>query len=256
VLISDSNVRPGPDYLRRLRGYQQVRGADLVSTLLCGVGEGSVGARLENLQLNSWVVASVCFTELFGHPCVIGKTMFLRRGALEVVGGLEGVRDILAEDYTLGARFTDAGFKVVASPYVLRVVSGARDLATFFNRHLRWGQMRRRIAPLTFLLELASQPAPWFALTLLLGGPSLQALAVAGLAAKYAVEVALYYRLAGRLPLASLLWIPLKDLLVFAMWFGSATRTTVIWRGNRMRIGPESRLTPLEEPAERLEQVA
>lgn len=257
VLVSDSNVRPGSSYLRQLFAYQVKRKADLVTTLLAGVIGDSLGARLENLQLNSWVAASLTTTEAGGHPCVIGKTMLMHRPALEAVGGFEAMKDILAEDYTLGARMTAAGYTVACSPYSMPVISGARDIRTFFNRHTRWGQLRRRIAPLTFLFELTVQPTPWFLFVALLGGPVWKLVALGALAVKFGIEVVLHRKLTGRVPSwRSLALMPLKDLLVFAMWFSSALRTTYEWRGHRMRIGPESRAYPLDGDAALTERVA
>lgn len=257
VLVSDSNVRPAPTYLRQLVAYQVKRKADLVTTLLAGVVGDSLGARLENLQLNSWVSASLTTTEAGGHPCVIGKTMLMHRPALEAVGGFDAMKDILAEDYTLGARMRAAGYTVACSPYPMPVISGARDIRTFFNRHTRWGQLRRRIAPLTFLAELVVQPTPWFLLAAFVGGSAWQLFALGALGAKFAIEVLLHRRLAGSVPSwRSLALMPLKDLLVFAMWFSSALRTTYEWRGHRMRIGPESRAYPLDGDGEFAERVA
>src|SRR5688572_8140564 len=54
VLVSDSNVRPEPGYLRALMATQERSGAALVHSLLRGVGGTGLGARLQNLQLNGW----------------------------------------------------------------------------------------------------------------------------------------------------------------------------------------------------------
>ena len=109
VLISDSNVRPDPGYLRAMQERQIETGADLVHSILSGVGGESLGGRLEELQLNGWVAASICMIDLFGKPCVIGKSMLLRLSALGAVGGFEAVRDILAEDYILGVQLHKTG---------------------------------------------------------------------------------------------------------------------------------------------------
>lgn len=249
ILVSDSNVRPGPQYLREIRACQEATRADLVHNLLAGVGAKSVGARLENLHMNGWIASSIAFCDAGQNPCVIGKSMLFKKSSLEQVGGFAGVRDILAEDYILGERFTRAGFKVVLSPHVLPVVSGSRDLSVFWNRHVRWGQLRRWIAPTFFFGEIIVNPLPWFLAWAWLSEPPFQWFALACMAAKWALDIVLYARLAPDTALSTFVWIPLKDAAIPVIWLVSALRTRVTWRGHKMRIGPGSRLYPIVEPS-------
>jgi ceramide glucosyltransferase len=54
-------------------------------------------------------------------------------------------------------------------------------------------------------------------------------------------------RLRGRaLRPADLLWIPVKDVLIAGVWLAGAFRSTICWRGHRLRVGPGSRLWPVE----------
>ena len=161
VLISDSNVRPKPDYLAEMCRVQLEEEADLVHTLLSGTSGESLGGRLEELQLGGWIAASISFAARFGHPCVIGKSMLLRRAHLCEEGALYRMRDVLAEDYMMGRELQLAGKKVMLASYRLPVVTGRASLKSFFNRHIRWGQMRRWISPGFFLGELIVNPTPF-----------------------------------------------------------------------------------------------
>lgn len=249
ILISDSNVRPPADYLRGMQQRQQQTGAHLVHSMLCGVGGKSLGGRLEELQLNGWVAASVCMIDLFGRPCVIGKSMLMTQTALGEVGGLVAVKDILAEDYVLGTRLIDSGHRVALSPQPLPVVTGRSGVQHFFNRHVRWGQMRRRISPFFFCAELMANPTPFLLLLLVSSDGSLRALAGCLVLLKWLVDAVVYRLLSPQPRLRTLLLMPFKDAMVLTMWLVSALRTTVIWRGHRMLVGPGSRLLPLPENA-------
>ncbi|MEO6811580.1 MAG: glycosyltransferase, partial [Isosphaeraceae bacterium] len=66
ILISDSNVRVRPGYLRETACYLADPSVGLVTNLFAGVGEARFGAALENLQLNGFIAGGVAAATVTG----------------------------------------------------------------------------------------------------------------------------------------------------------------------------------------------
>jgi glycosyltransferase involved in cell wall biosynthesis len=139
----------------------------------------------------------------------------------------------------------------------IHILTGARNLGLNpkVNRHLRWAQMRRRLSLTAFLGELLLNPVLLIvAAALAVHDVRLLALGALGIAVKCAADALVLRRLGPAPRLAQLLAVPLKDLLIAAIWAVGAFRRTVNWRGNLMRIERGNLLVPLEklEPGQEL----
>lgn len=252
LLVSDSNVRVHPDYLRRLANLAGSPEVGMVSNLVVGTGAETLGAQLENMQLNGYLLPATAAADSVAHvSCVMGKSMFFRRSTLGVVGGFSPFLSYLAEDYLLARAVSRAGQRVVISPDLLCTVNRTWSFRRFLSRHLRWNQIRYRLSPLAYVVEGLTMPS-----VPLLG------LAIVGLVRSHdgllmAALLMLLLRLLlqglTELPIrstvrAGLVWpllVLLRDLFAWGIWLLAPLRPTVSWRGRSYRLGPDTRIEPL-----------
>jgi len=246
LVISDSNVRVGPDYLRRNIGYFRDPRAGLVTNLIRGQGAKGVAGILECLNLNTFVIGNVSLMDMFRQPCVVGKSIFFRRSQMEALGGLKRFRNYLAEDYLMGKAYVENGYKVVVSPCLVDAWARAWTLRQFVNRQTRWAKLRSRLNPAAYAGELAINFPLWAAVLCATRGFS--AVALQSCAAVWLFKILLdslaNRRLGSPLPGYAPLAGPIKDLVAAILWPVPICSSKTEWRGNRLRIAAGSLLVP------------
>lgn len=250
ILISDSNVRVRPSYLRETACYLADPGVGLVTNMFAGVGEHQSGAVLENLQLNGFIAGGVALAAVMRVTCVVGKSMLMPAAALEAAGGFAGVRNLLAEDQALGVRVRKAGYTIRLSHHIIDNVNHARSLRWFLNRHSRWYKIRRQMALAAFLAEPMTNLTTVGLVWALSGDSGIAWGSLLVLVGLGVVRDALQTRwLRGSFPkLRHLALSPVKDLLMLPVWFDAIVNTRVQWRGHRFFVGRATRLRPARVP--------
>jgi len=246
LVISDSNVRVRPGYLREIAWHLQAEDVGLVTHPVVGVGERSVGALFENLHLTASVGPGVVAAKrLAGRDMVVGKSMALRRRDLEALGGFECVKDVLAEDYVLGLKVArELGKRVALAASPVENVNTDRPVRGFLGRYRRWCVMQRMIAgrpiyacqallnPIPFALLAAAVRPGWTSLALLLAVCASKA-ALDGASARAMTRTRFGWGLA---------LVPVKDVLFAVAWTRGFLEDSVEWRGRRLRLLGGSRL--------------
>ncbi len=243
LLISDDNVRVSPTYLHETVA-RMTEGTGLVYNLICGIGGKRLGALLENLHLNSFIVGSVCFLHtLLRHPCVIGKSMLFRRSTLQQIGGLQHVRNVLAEDYLLGRYYQRQGYRVALCSQPVYTVNSRWPLANFWRRHVRWARMRFWIGTYRYVAEWLGNPVALAVLAFVMqrGGFTL-GLLLAIVLTKMTSDWLLARRLSAQMKFPPFLLTPLKDVVMALIWFAPFTSRTIRWREKKLVLGWGSRL--------------
>jgi ceramide glucosyltransferase len=235
ALVSDSNVRAPSHYVRELASLFAAERPGLVTNLFAGVGDDSLGAALENVQLSGFCAAGIALPTLLGDPVLVGKSALFSRRRLRRLGGLRRLSDVLAEDYVMGKTFSRAGGRIIVAPTVLENVTRRMSVRAMFARQLRWSMLRFRVLPLAAALEPVASPLALLPLVWLLLGPWASAWALLMLGLR---DLGGWLLLRGRgrwyLPV---LLAPLRELLVLAVWCVAPLKQHVSWRGKRLRVG-------------------
>ncbi|MEW5742615.1 MAG: glycosyltransferase [Myxococcota bacterium] len=247
LLVSDSNARLGPGALSELAAAFEDPQVVCASNPVSGAGHESFGALLDNLHLASGIGAGqLAAKQVAGKDLVVGKSMALKRDALEALGGFAAYVDVLAEDYVIGQDVTrKLGKRVAILRSPVLNVAVHRTVSSFFQRYVRWSVIHRTAITLpTYLSQALLNPWPLLVLAAL-GEPSAvtAGLAGIGLALKAAVDLSAARALrCGPLGLRAVAAVALKDLLLFIAWCNGLVSRSVRWRGNKLRVTYGSRL--------------
>lgn len=243
ILFSDGNVRVRPDFLRRAVSWFLDPRVGLVSHLFRGHGASSVGSRVESLYLNGCLMPGTAFVwAVLRRPCVVGKSILVSRAALDAIGGIDALRDYLAEDYVLGRQVRRAGYRVVLSTDILDTLEVNKPVAAAFRRHRRWAMMRKRLARFLYPGEMLASALPWFLAAMAAPSAALRGAGGALLAARWTMEILLSRPSGQPIPWREAILLPVRDLGAAAVFWAGAFGRSVAWRGRPVRIGRDTKI--------------
>jgi ceramide glucosyltransferase len=252
LVVSDSNVRVSPDYLDDVSAAFADPQVGCLTHPVAGTGHHTPGSLLDNLHLAAGIgAAQIAAKCVSGKDLVVGKSMAMRKGDLDALGGFAAFKDYLAEDYVFGRRITaELGKRVVISRSPILNYSRRKTVGDFTRRYARWSVIHRTaVQPHTYLAEALINPLPLAALACLAHPAAAPVSALAALAGlKAAIDLSTAAALAPGVFRARNAWaVWLKDGILFATWVRGLACRTILWRGNRLRVGAGSRLRPLRE---------
>ncbi len=241
LVLSDSDMAVGRDYLPTVLGALELPGTGAVSCLYVGRGDAGFWSRLD-AAIISWsgtpkVVMSIATG--IARPCM-GSTIAIRRETLAQIGGFAAFADMLADDYAIGEAVAGLGLAVAVPPMLITHACTETSLGEVWRHHLRWAATIRGVAPIRHLGSgiVYAVPLALLALPLApLAGLGATALA---LAARLLVATRID-RIAGRRT-APLWLLPLADSLEFAAFLASLAARTIDWRGRSLTMQGNGRI--------------
>jgi ceramide glucosyltransferase len=241
LIVNDGDIRVEPDYLRRVLAPLSDPTVGLVTCLYRGVGNSTLGSRLEALGISTDFCAGVLVAQTVenGMRFGLGSTLAFRRRDLQAIGGFEAFADYLADDYQIGNRIAALGLKVKLSDVVVETFLPRYTLRGFVDHQLRWARTVRDSRFWGYVGLGLTFGLPWaiFALLFAQGAGWARGLLTATLVMRASVAVVVG-KLVLRDPqvLRSLALVPLRDLIALLVWFVSFAGHEIVWRGNRFRL--------------------
>jgi ceramide glucosyltransferase len=235
VVISDSDVRVRPDYLRSVVAPLADPTVGAVTCPYLSIEKRTLADRLQAIGMHSDFYAGI-FTarELDGVKFALGPTIATTRSHLAGFGGYQAIENQPADDLLVGRLIADQGYRVELLPYAVETVADYRGLSDLVHKRLRWIVVMRHMRPWGHLGLLCTQGLVW-SLAAAAAHPA-PAAAIGYLGAYFALRCAITWTIGvrgfGQNALSRDLWlIPVWDAVAFLIWLASFARRSVRWRG-------------------------
>ena len=248
LLINDSDITVGPHYLERVvccfapaAQDAELAAVGLVTALYRGRAHGTIASRFEALGIATDFMPGVLLSKLLegGLHYGLGSTLAVRREALEKSGGLLALVDRLADDYELGARVANAGYRVALSAEVVETNVPAYAWRGFIDHQLRWLRTVRDARPAGYVGLIFTHGLSWALLNVLTSGLSPVSLWLLGLSffLRLAQAMTVGAAVLGDHEVLPNLWLlPIRDVVAMGSWVAGFAGDTIVWRGERFAL--------------------
>lgn len=248
VVISDSDVRVRPDYLRSVVAPLRDPKVGAVTCFYIPTELATFTDELQSAGMMSDFYAGVLVAwQLDGIKFALGPTIATTRTRLNSFGGYPELENRPADDLLVGRLIAEQGYEVVLLRYAIETVCDYASLNDLLHKRLRWIVVMRHMRPWGHMGLLLTQGLPW-SLAAVAVHPSAM-VAIAYLGGYFALRVMMTWLIGIHGLRQKSLWrqmplIPIWDAVAFAIWVTSFGRSSIRWRGADYYIR-DGRLVPM-----------
>jgi ceramide glucosyltransferase len=252
VVVSDSDVRVQPDYLRSVVAPLADPKVGAVTCFYVPADERTFADSLQAMGMFSDFYAGILVAwQLDGVKFALGPTIATTRTRLAEFGGYESLENRPADDLLVGRLIAEQGHQVELLRYTVLAVADYQSMSDLIHKRLRWIVVMRHMRPWGHLGLLLTQGLPW-SLAAIAIHPSM-AVAAAYLGTYLALRFAMTWMIGSWGLKQPGLWrkmpvIPAWDALAFFIWLTSFGRRSIRWRGADYLLR-DGRLVPVAEKA-------
>lgn len=235
VVVSDSDVRVQPDYLRRVVAPLADPNVGAVTCFYVPADERTFADSLQAMGMFSDFYAGILVAwQLDGVKFALGPTIATTRARLAEFGGYESLENRPADDLLVG-RLIAERHQVELLRYTVLAVADYQSMSDLIHKRLRWIVVMRHMRPWGHLGLLLTQGLPW-SLAAIAVHPSMP-VAAAYLGTYLGLRFAMTWMIGAWGLKQPGLWtkmpaIPAWDALAFFIWLASFGRRSIRWRGS------------------------
>jgi ceramide glucosyltransferase len=250
VVISDSDVRVGPDYLRAMTAPLREAGVGAVTCFYVHTDLKTFADRLQTIGMMSDFYAGILVAwQLEGIKFALGPSIATTRARLSGFGGYAAIENSPGDDLLVGRLIAEQGYEVKLLRYTVSTVSDYSSMSDLLHKRMRWIVVMRHMRPWGHLGLVWTQGLAW-SLAAIAVHPSI-AVAAAYLGTYLALRCAMTWTIGTWGLKQRGLWrkmpaIPLWDALAFCIWLASFARRSIRWRGADYLLR-DGRLVPVAE---------
>ena len=235
LVITDGDIRVGPDYLRAVAAPFRDPKVGGATCIYASTEETTLVQELQSIGMISDFFAGIFVAwQLEGVKFAFGQTIVTRRQNIAAFGGYEAIDNRPADDLRVGRLIAELGYEVKLLPYVVQSVADFASLSDLFYKRVRWMTVMRLMRPRGHFGLIFTWGLPW-ALVAITVHPTMAI--VVGYLGSYAVlRVAMTWLIGIWGMKQSGLWkkmflIPAWDAMAFIIWLISFGRKSIRWRG-------------------------
>ncbi len=235
LVITDGDIRVGPDYLRAVAAPFRDPKVGGATCIYASTEETTLVQELQSIGMISDFFAGIFVAwQLEGVKFAFGQTIVTRRQNIAAFGGYEAIDNRPADDLRVGRLIAELGYEVKLLPYVVLSVADFASLSDLFYKRVRWMTVMRLMRPRGHFGLIFTWGLPW-ALVAITVHPTMAI--VVGYLGSYAVlRVAMTWLIGIWGMKQSGLWkkmflIPAWDAMAFIIWLISFGRKSIRWRG-------------------------
>jgi len=248
VVISDSDVRARPDYLRTVVAPLADPKVGAVTCFYVPINEKTLAESLQTIgMVSDFYVGILVARQLDGVKFALGPTIATTRTRLEGFGGYKAIENSPGDDLLVGRLIAQQGYQVELLPYTIQTVADYQSMRGLVHKRLRWVVVMRHMRPWGHLGLLLTQGLPWSLAAIAIHPSAGVALSYLGAYAGLRLVMTWMIGVKGlndRALWKKLLLIPLWDALAFSIWLISFGRKSVRWRDGEYYIR-DGRLVPV-----------
>jgi ceramide glucosyltransferase len=250
LVISDSDVRVTPDYLRAVAApFQDARVGGITCPYRGVAAEGGLWARLEAVGMSVEMTSGVLVARMMeGMQFTLGPTMAFRRETIRRMGGFRVTADYCADDFVLGNETYKLGQAIVLSHHAIDHMVINSSLAQSLKHQVRWMKSTRFSRPKGHFGTALTFSMPFGVLGLIAGIASHHVAVGIGLlawaiASRLALSIAVGNWVVGDRDWFNLLVLyPIRDLMGFCFWAASYFSSKILWRGRIFQLLPGGKM--------------